>query len=92
MLTKIKQFFTDMWETFKAFCAYSHTVMLARFTMISGLVTASIGLMDWSPLFSLFGTSTDFSPKQVAYLGIGTFAKGVLDEIVRRYKAVMPTE
>ena len=40
--------------------------------------------MDWSPLTTLFGSSTQFSQSQVMALGAITFVKGIFSEITRR--------
>lgn len=61
------------------------SIIEARATALVGLVTAGIGFMDWSPLLNLFGTGTDFNPKQVSALGAVVFVKGVIQEITRRF-------
>lgn len=76
--------FKVWWEEAKAFFHYSVSIFIARATMLSGLVTAVIGSVDWSPVFSGLGVDTGFSWKQTTWLGIGIFIKGVIDEIGRR--------
>lgn len=77
-----------MFETFKeklwVVIGPVASIIQARATALLGLVTAGVGFMDWSPLLSLFGTSTDFNPKQVASLGIVIFIKGLFEEFTRR--------
>lgn len=72
------------WEETKAFFKYSETIFLARLTAFTGLVTAVIGSVDWSPVFSGLGVDTGFSWKQTTWLGIGIFVKGIIDELARR--------
>ncbi len=72
------------WEEVKAFFKYSETIFLARITAFSGLVTAVMGSVDWSPVFSGLGLDTGFSWKQTTWLGIGIFVKGIIDELARR--------
>lgn len=76
--------FNKWWEEVKAFFKYSETIFLARITAFTGLVTATIGSVDWSPVFSGLGVDTGFSWKQTTWLGIGIFVKGIIDELARR--------
>lgn len=73
-----------LWEEAKSFFHYSMTILIARATMVTGLLTAVIGSVDWSPVFSGLGVDTGFSWKQTSWLGIGIFIKGVIDELARR--------
>lgn len=77
----------DFWESLKAFFKYSETIFLARLTAFSGLVTAVMGSVDWSPVFNGLGMDTGFSWKQTTWLGIGIFFKGIIDELARRRNA-----
>lgn len=61
------------------------SIIEARLTMLFGVVTGAVGLLDWSPLLNLFGTSTDFNTKQITGLGAVVFVKGVVQEITRRF-------
>lgn len=81
------QWFRDTWAEIKAFFKYSETIFLARLTALSGLITAVIGTVDWSPVFSLLGVDTGFSWKQTTWAGIGIFFKGIIDELARRRNA-----
>lgn len=76
--------FEGWWEEIKSFFHYSITIFLARLTAFTGLVTAVIGSVDWSPVFSGLGVDTGFSWKQTTWLGIGIFVKGIIDELGRR--------
>lgn len=60
------------------------SIINARLTMLFGLATAGVGLMDWSPLISTIGTSTAFNKTQVFALGAIAFVKGLVDEVARR--------
>lgn len=81
------QSFNQWWEETKAFFKYSETIFLARVTAFTGLVTAVVGSVDWSPVFNGLGVDTGFSWKQTTWLGIGIFVKGVIDELTRRRNA-----
>lgn len=72
------------WEEVKAFFKYSETILVARLQSLIGLVMAVVGAVDWSPVFNLLGVDTGFSWKQTAWLGIGLFFKGIVDELLRR--------
>lgn len=85
MLTTLKSWY----EETKAFFKYSETILIARIQMLVGLVTATVGAIDWSPVFNLLGMDTGFSYKQTAWLGIGLFVKGIIDELARRRNAAL---
>jgi len=87
----IKKKLQDWWTTTLSFFRYSHTILVARLTMLTGFLTAVIGSLDWSPLLGL-NIDTGFSRTQVIWLGAVTFIKGVLDEIARRAKGVVSPE
>lgn len=91
MLDKIKKTLQEVWIDILAFARYSHSLLVARLTMLSGFVVAVLGAIDWSPLLSL-NIDTGFSKNQVIWLGIITFVKGILDEIARRAKGVVKPE
>lgn len=77
------------WQKLKDFFGWSDggTIFKARLTMLFGILTGIFGAIDWSPFMALDFSATSFSWKQVMGLGIVTFFKGLIDEIVRRYKA-----
>lgn len=77
------------WEEAKAFFKYSETIFVARLQSLIGLVMAVVGTIDWSPVFNLLGMDTGFSYKQTAWLGIGLFFKGIVDELLRRRNATL---
>lgn len=79
-----------MWAKIKAaylrvrqWCKDSEVILIARAQAIAGLAVAAAAAADWSPLFGATGMST----KQTFWLGAGLFAKGLLDEVARRYRA-----
>lgn len=71
------------WDTVKAFFKYSLSILNARCTALAGLVTAAVGMLDWSPLLGL-NFDTGFSQKQVFWTGAVVFVKGLIDEVSRR--------
>ena len=75
------------WEEVKAFFKYSETILIARLQALTGLIVATVGAVDWSPVFNLLGVDTGFSYKQTMWLGIGLFFKGIVDELARRRNA-----
>lgn len=80
---------SKVWKKFKDWSGWSEagSIVNARITAVLGFITAVIGALDWSPLLSL-GIDTGINWVQVAFVGGLMFVKGVLDEIVRRYRAV----
>ena len=80
MLLALKSWYEEV----KAFFKYSETIFIARLQSLIGLFTAVIGIVDWSPVFNLLGVDTGFSYKQVTWLGLGLFFKGIVDELARR--------
>lgn len=83
------QSLSKWWEELKAFFKYSETIFLARLTAFSGLITATVGSVDWSPVFNGLGVDTGFSWKQTTWLGLGIFVKGIIDELARRRNAAL---
>lgn len=79
--------FSNIWESIKAFFNRSETILAARLTSIVGLVMGAVGFMDWSPLLS-FNFHTGFDSVQVMWLGGITFVKGLIDELLRRYRTM----
>lgn len=61
------------------------SIIEARATMLFGFITGALGLIDWSPLLSLFGAGTAFNQTQVMAIGAVLFIKGAVQEIIRRY-------
>jgi len=91
MLDVIKKKLNDWWTDILGFFRYSHSILVARLTMLSGFIVAVLGAIDWSPLLSL-NIDTGFTKNQVIWLGIITFVKGVFDEIARRAKGTVTPE
>lgn len=87
MLQQLKVKATTWWNEIKAFFKYSETIFIARLQMLAGLLTAVVAAVDWSPLFSFTGFDTGFTYKQTAWIGIGLFVKGIIDELARRRNA-----
>ena len=71
------------WDKTKAFFHYSVTILVARATVISGLLVGAVGAMDWSPLQGI-SFDTGFSKHQVIWLGSIALIQGVGVELARR--------
>lgn len=71
-------------DSCKAFFKYSESIFLARIFAFGGLITSLVGAMDFSPLWSLFSTGTDFTPKQLLFVGVSIVGMGVSFEMARR--------
>lgn len=87
-MLQIKQKLQEWWISILSFARYSHSLLMARLTMVMGFLTAVVGTLDWSPLLGV-NIDTGFSKNQVIWLGIITFVKGIFDEIARRAKGVV---
>ena len=78
---------TSTWEATKIFFKRSESIFLARMIALGGTATTFVGGMDFSPLWSLFQTGTDFTQKQLIFMGIAIVGTGVSLEIARRRNA-----
>ncbi len=65
------------------------SIVVARLTAIFGFFTSALSFADWSPLLSMTGIETGISKTQAFWLGAVIFAKGVVDEFVRRRNTVV---
>lgn len=72
------------WERTKAWFKYSETIFLNRLEVLMGFIIGAFSLMDWSPLLSLFGTTTGMNWKQTTAIGSAMIARGIIGEAVRR--------
>lgn len=73
-----------MWDYIKSLFLYSETIFLARMAVIGGFITTLSGSLDLSPLWSLFSTGTDFTWKQLTFMGLGILGAGITVEMARR--------
>ena len=87
MWTALKAKIKSWYEATKKWFLDSETIFMARLTAIAGLITAAVGSLDLSPLWSLFGTGTSFTFKQVAWMGGFLLVQGVVLEVLRRRNA-----
>ncbi len=72
------------WDMIKSMFRNSLTIFLARSTALAGIVTSTVGVMDWSPLWSIFTTGTFLTKQQMIAIGIGVIGMGVTTELARR--------
>lgn len=89
--TAVKTKLNEWWLNTLSFFKYSHTILVARLTILTGFITTVLGSLDWSPLLGV-NIDTGFSKNQVIWLGIIMTVKGVIDEIVRRVKGQVKPE
>lgn len=61
-------------------------VVMARLLALSGMITAFVGAMDFSPLWSMLSTGTDFNWKQLLGIGVGIAGAGITIELAKRSK------
>lgn len=82
----IKEKLKNTWEHIKSAIGWNTvgTVVLARITAIVGFVTATVGAMDWSPLWSMLSTGTEFTKHQLIAIGVSIAGLAVTTEITRR--------
>lgn len=80
--------FTNTWRNIKAWFKHSETIFIERCTVASGFVMAGIAAMDWSPLFSIFGTGTAFNKAELYGLGALAVTKGLFGEWARRRSTI----
>lgn len=85
MLQKLK----DMWASVKAWFLNSETIFLNRVEAVTGLVIAAVAAMDWSPLWSVFGTGTALNTKELASISGFLVVRGIVGEIARRRNTVV---
>lgn len=94
MLDTIKSWWTSVKDWFKN----SETILIARIETLTGFIVVAIGAMDWSPLFSAFGTGTAFNKAELYAIGGVTLVKGIFTEWARRLGTIevnsklIPTE
>lgn len=74
----------SIWDKIKAFFKRSESIFLARMAVVFGFATSVMGAMDLSPVWALFSTGTDFTSKQLMYLGVSVVGTGVMFELARR--------
>ncbi len=86
----IKQEGLSLWASIKAFFKHSTTILVARITALTGLVTAAAGLMNWGPLLGL-NLDTGLSRNQVFWIGGVTFVQGLITELARRRTLGVPS-
>jgi hypothetical protein len=73
-----------VWDRVKAWFKRSETILIARGTAFLGFITAAFAAIDWSPLFTFFGTNTGFDKRQVIALGVMAVVQGIGIEVARR--------
>src|ERR1700730_4460773 len=62
----------------------SETILLARLATIGGAITSVIVEFEFSPLWSVLSTGTDFTGKQIFWIGVSIVGAGITIELARR--------
>lgn len=78
-----------MLANIKAWFLHSESIFLNRIEAISGFVVAAVATMDWSPLWSVVGTGTEFNTKQLYWMSGFLVLRGIIGEIARRRNTVV---
>lgn len=71
------------WTKIKAWFYHSESVALAWIAGIGGTATALVGSFDFAPLWTMFQTGTEFTSKQLTWMGVGIAGAGVAAYIAR---------
>lgn len=85
---KVKAMWNGMWD----WVHNSGTILLGRIETVIGLIITGIGAADFAPLWSLFGTGTAFTWREVTTLGGILTARGVIGEVIRRRNTVVKND
>lgn len=72
------------YDKFWAWCKNSGTILLARLSVLAGIIVTAFTTIDWSILYALFGDPAGFTAKQAYSIGGWLLLQGILMEIIRR--------
>lgn len=75
------------WSQLKSWFLYSETIFLARAAAAAGAITTAVGGFDFSPMWDLFKTGTDFTRHQIIWIGVAILGSGITMELARRRNA-----
>lgn len=86
MFNWIKEKLKSLWEGFKTTFGWHTvgTIVLARIVAFSGFITGIVGAMDWSPLWTMLSTGTEFTKHQLIAIGVSIAGLAITTEITRR--------
>lgn len=73
----------SLWGRIKGWFYHSETVFLAYVTSAVGVVMGLVGTFDFSPFWTLFQTGTEFTSKQLAWMGAGVLGSGITMYLAR---------
>ena len=73
----------SIWDRVKAAFNYSMTLVVARFTAFTGLISVVVANLDWSPFLGL-NIDTGLSKNQVIWMGGVAIVQGFVTELARR--------
>lgn len=83
VLDTVKQDEKTAWQKIKDWFYHSESVVLAYIVSLGGLVTGIIGSLDLSPLWTMFQAGTEFTSKQLTWMGVGVLGTGISMYIAR---------
>lgn len=72
------------YDKFWALCKNSGTILLARLSVLAGIIVTAFTTIDWSVLYALFGDPAGFTAKQAYSIGGWLLLQGIIMEVVRR--------
>lgn len=72
-----------LWSKIKAWFYHSESVVLAYLASTLGIITSAVGYFDFSPLWTMFQTGTEFTSKQLTWMGVGVLGAGIVAYIAR---------
>lgn len=86
MFETIKGWYQKAWD----WSYNAGSIVLARLTSLTGVFVGALSFIDWSPIYTLFGSpSLEFNRTQTLFLGAILFVQGLVQEIVRRSNTVV---
>lgn len=83
VIESTKQEDKTLWQKIKDWFWHSESIALSYIVTIGGAITTFVGSLDFSPLWSLFQTGTDFTSKQLTWIGASILGTGLSIYIAR---------
>lgn len=71
------------WQKVKDWFYNSETIALSYITGAFGIVTGIVGSLNLSPLWTMFQSGTEFTSKQLTWMGVGIVGSAIAMYIAR---------